>query len=121
MRTAVVVGASTGIDEATMNELARRGWRVFATVRHQDADVRKFAGLKNVTPLLCDVRDKKVRLLSDGGCSYTSWLVCLTNSRLCPTVRVRCRRQRVVAAGRLHTCLACCKRRRVSSVRSVPN
>ncbi len=34
MRTALVTGTSTGIGQATVLELARRGWRVFATMRN---------------------------------------------------------------------------------------
>jgi NAD(P)-dependent dehydrogenase (short-subunit alcohol dehydrogenase family) len=34
MRTALVTGTSTGIGQAAVLELARRGWRVFATMRN---------------------------------------------------------------------------------------
>src|SRR5262245_44285524 len=51
-RVAVVTGSSSGIGQATAAELARRGFRVFGTVRAADT-----AGLPGVEQVVMDVRD----------------------------------------------------------------
>jgi NAD(P)-dependent dehydrogenase (short-subunit alcohol dehydrogenase family) len=51
-RVAVVTGSSSGIGHVTAAELARRGFRVFGTVRAADG-----AGLPGVEQVVMDVRD----------------------------------------------------------------
>jgi len=59
----LVTGASTGIGRAVTLALARRGFRVFAGVRRQDAaerlraDGTSLAGHGSITPLIFDVTD----------------------------------------------------------------
>jgi len=56
--SAVVTGASTGIGAAIAADLARRGWRVFGTVRRMDDADRIGRELgENFTPLIADVTD----------------------------------------------------------------
>ncbi|MBP8128843.1 MAG: SDR family oxidoreductase [Candidatus Hydrogenedentes bacterium] len=55
-RAVVVTGASTGIGAACAEELAQRGWRVFAGVRStQDGETVQSRGGKGIKPLLLDV------------------------------------------------------------------
>jgi|SRR5579875_433229 NAD(P)-dependent dehydrogenase (short-subunit alcohol dehydrogenase family) len=60
-RSIVVTGGSSGFGRITALEMARRGWRVFATVRqeeHREALLSEAAasGCKdNLVPLLCDI------------------------------------------------------------------
>lgn len=58
-RTALVTGASTGIGRATVETLVGRGWRVWATVRGEDAahSLTSHHG-DRVRPLLLDVTDQ---------------------------------------------------------------
>ena len=54
----LVTGASTGIGEATVRHLDRRGWRVFAGVRKDDDGRRLEEGSsERMTPVLLDVTD----------------------------------------------------------------
>jgi NAD(P)-dependent dehydrogenase (short-subunit alcohol dehydrogenase family) len=53
----VVTGAAGGIGAATVNSLAARGYRVFATVRGDDAASRALAKLPNVRVITMDVTD----------------------------------------------------------------
>lgn len=63
-KIAVVTGASSGIGQATAQELARRGFHVLAGVRKQhDAD--RLAG-KNIEPVIVDITDEQqVAALAD--------------------------------------------------------
>jgi len=57
-RSVLVTGASSGIGEATMHELVRRGFHVWATVRRaQDADRLSEQHGERITVLRCDVTD----------------------------------------------------------------
>jgi NAD(P)-dependent dehydrogenase (short-subunit alcohol dehydrogenase family) len=53
-KTALVTGASTGIGLASVEELARRGWRVFAGVRRTE-DAERLNAIADVTALILDV------------------------------------------------------------------
>lgn len=58
MPSVVVTGVSTGIGEAIAADLARRGWRVFGTVRRMDDAERLSNELgPRFTPLIADVTD----------------------------------------------------------------
>jgi NAD(P)-dependent dehydrogenase (short-subunit alcohol dehydrogenase family) len=59
MKSIVITGCSSGFGRATAFELARRGWRVFATVRRDEDRARlsaDAAGLP-VEVLVCDIAD----------------------------------------------------------------
>ncbi|MBC7806571.1 MAG: SDR family oxidoreductase, partial [Akkermansiaceae bacterium] len=59
MKSVVVTGASTGIGWAVTESLARRGFRVFASVRREtDAERLRVAFSDNVVPLRFDVTDE---------------------------------------------------------------
>jgi NAD(P)-dependent dehydrogenase (short-subunit alcohol dehydrogenase family) len=58
-RSVVITGASTGIGRASVAELARRGWRVWATIRRErDAQALRQAHGEAVSPLLLDLTDE---------------------------------------------------------------
>ena len=60
-KTVVVTGCSSGFGRLTTLELARRGWRVFATVRKAEdqasllAEAATFGCEENISALLCDI------------------------------------------------------------------
>lgn len=63
-KTILITGCSTGFGRVTTMRLAKRGWRVFATVR-KEADAASLLteamahGFRaNVTPLICDITDE---------------------------------------------------------------
>jgi NAD(P)-dependent dehydrogenase (short-subunit alcohol dehydrogenase family) len=53
-KSVLVTGASTGIGLAAVEELAQRGWRVFAGARRAE-DVARLSAIANVTALSLDV------------------------------------------------------------------
>lgn len=56
----LVTGASSGIGNATVLRLAKKGWRVFAAVRREaDAKAIEARELTNVEPVLLDVSDRR--------------------------------------------------------------
>ena len=55
-RSILVTGASSGIGRATVETLAGRGWRVFATAR-READLADLGRIAGVEPLLLDYTD----------------------------------------------------------------
>jgi NAD(P)-dependent dehydrogenase (short-subunit alcohol dehydrogenase family) len=57
--SALVTGASSGIGEATVGALVRRGWRVWATVR-EDADGQRLIAAhgNRVRVVRCDITDR---------------------------------------------------------------
>ena len=57
MDAILVTGASTGIGAATARGLARRGVRVFATVRREEDGTRLAAGDPGIVPIVLDVTD----------------------------------------------------------------
>ena len=58
MKNVVVTGASSGIGRETARTLARKGWRVFGTVRQKEQGEALRAELgHSFTPLIVDVRD----------------------------------------------------------------
>jgi NAD(P)-dependent dehydrogenase (short-subunit alcohol dehydrogenase family) len=58
-KTVVITGASSGIGRASVLQMSRAGWNVFATVRNiQDKDKLQSENLQGVTPVLMDVEDR---------------------------------------------------------------
>jgi len=58
-KSVVITGASSGIGEASVLQMSRAGWQVFATVRKpQDGERLKAQGLPGVTPVLMDLEDR---------------------------------------------------------------
>ena len=59
-RAVVVIGASSGIGNATAFQLDQMGFQVFASVRNQkDADLLRAQTSKRLTPILLDVTDQE--------------------------------------------------------------
>jgi NAD(P)-dependent dehydrogenase (short-subunit alcohol dehydrogenase family) len=54
MNSVLITGASTGIGLASVEELAKRGWRVYAGVRREE-DAQRLGAIANVTALTLDV------------------------------------------------------------------
>jgi NAD(P)-dependent dehydrogenase (short-subunit alcohol dehydrogenase family) len=58
-KTVVITGASSGIGRASVSQLAKAGWHVFATVRKtEDADRLRTEFGEDVTPVIMDVTDR---------------------------------------------------------------
>jgi NAD(P)-dependent dehydrogenase (short-subunit alcohol dehydrogenase family) len=58
-KTVVITGASSGIGRASVLQMSRAGWNVFATVRNiQDKEKLQTENLQGVTPVLMDVEDR---------------------------------------------------------------
>lgn len=71
LKSIVITGCSSGFGRCTALELARQGWRVFATVRKEEDRVNLLQEAEtqgsqaNLTPLLCDiVQANQVRALA---------------------------------------------------------
>ncbi len=73
-RSVVLTGASTGIGRATVTELVKAGFRVWATVRREvDADGLRRQFGERVTPLLVDLEDHaSVRAAGERVCAAGS-------------------------------------------------
>jgi NAD(P)-dependent dehydrogenase (short-subunit alcohol dehydrogenase family) len=57
-KSVVITGASSGIGRASVEQMVRSGWHVFATVRKQsDQERLRNAGRGGVTPVIMDVKD----------------------------------------------------------------
>jgi NAD(P)-dependent dehydrogenase (short-subunit alcohol dehydrogenase family) len=57
-KTVVISGASSGIGRASVSQMVRAGWQVFATVRKaEDRDKLQAENLPNLLPLMMDVED----------------------------------------------------------------
>ncbi len=58
-KSVVITGASSGIGRASVLQMSRAGWQVFATVRKpEDGEKLKAEGLPGITPLLMDIEDR---------------------------------------------------------------
>src|SRR5215218_2051951 len=56
--TVLITGTSSGIGQACAQEMARRGWRVLATVRkEEDAEAVRALSPDRIEPLILDVTD----------------------------------------------------------------
>src|SRR5579859_6842090 len=70
-KSIVITGCSSGFGRVTALELARRGWRVFATVRNEEdrvslsAEAGELGCQDHLVPLLCDITQaEQVALLA---------------------------------------------------------
>ena len=58
-KSVVITGASSGIGLASVLQMSRAGWQVFATVRKpEDGERLKGEGLHGITPVLMDLEDR---------------------------------------------------------------
>jgi NAD(P)-dependent dehydrogenase (short-subunit alcohol dehydrogenase family) len=58
-KSVVITGSSSGIGLASVLQMSRAGWQVFATVRKpEDGESLKSEGLPGITPVLMDVEDR---------------------------------------------------------------
>jgi NAD(P)-dependent dehydrogenase (short-subunit alcohol dehydrogenase family) len=86
-RTMVITGSSSGFGRVTALDLARHGWRVFATVRKETdaedllAEAAKLGAKEQIMPLICDITiPEQVARLGEAVAAATPTLNALLNN-----------------------------------------